>query len=102
MHAAILEGQRHLTALFLTEAAQGLDLDMEAFQACRKHPKTAQRIQADIAEGDRAGIRGTPALFFNGRRYDLTFGGGPDDLARTVDRLLAGLPTHGSNKASGR
>lgn len=47
--------------------AQRLGLDLPAFRACMASPVTEQRLQSDIAEGIRAGVKGTPSYEWNGR-----------------------------------
>lgn len=44
-----------------------LGLDETAVQSCMTDPTTRQAILEQAAEGSRAGIRGTPAIFVNGR-----------------------------------
>ena len=48
--------------------AQKLGLDMAKFKADMEAART--QVEADIAEGDKAKIRGTPTLFINGRQYE--------------------------------
>lgn len=50
--------------------AQSIGLDMKKFEASMQ--SAATRVRADMGEGNKAGIQGTPALFINGREY-----GGP-------------------------
>lgn len=45
-----------------------LGLDMARFNADFDSAKA--RVESDIAEGDKAGIRGTPTLYINGRQYE--------------------------------
>lgn len=50
----------------LTATAVTLGLNQAAFAACQAGGSAAARVQADIAEGDRLGIAGTPTSFLNG------------------------------------
>jgi protein-disulfide isomerase len=43
-------------------------LDAAAFSACLDRPATAERLKAQLREGTRAGVSGTPAVFLNGKR----------------------------------
>jgi protein-disulfide isomerase len=52
------------------EIALGLGLDQTEFQKKIKDPKIAAMIRQDVQEGVRAGLRGTPTIFINGRRLD--------------------------------
>ncbi|MBI2572009.1 MAG: DsbA family protein [Candidatus Schekmanbacteria bacterium] len=48
--------------------ARQAGLDAEAMAACLDAPDTAAILKRDIEEGERAGVRGTPALFLNGKK----------------------------------
>jgi protein-disulfide isomerase len=50
------------------EIAQKLNLDMERFRRDQKDPGIIQAIGNDVQEGFKAGVRGTPTIFVNGRR----------------------------------
>lgn len=50
----------------LTATAKTLGLDKKAFAACRAGATAAARVQADLDEGNRLGMTGTPASFING------------------------------------
>jgi protein-disulfide isomerase len=70
-------------------------LDVAAWQACRSDPAKAARVDADIADGDRVGVTGTPTFLVNGT---LLVGSRPASTFRTaIDAALAearssGLP----------
>jgi len=49
--------------------ALALDLDMDDFNECMQTSKYAQRVQNDLAYGDKAGVDGTPR-FYIGRIQD--------------------------------
>jgi protein-disulfide isomerase len=46
-----------------------LGLDNAAYKACLKDPMTAALINADIKEGKRRWVDGTPTFFINGKRF---------------------------------
>lgn len=48
--------------------AEQLGLDMAKFEADYKAAEAL--VKADMAEGDAAGVDGTPSIFFQGRRYE--------------------------------
>lgn len=48
---------------FATEAG----LDAGAFGSCLERPATREKLLAGIAEGVKAGVKGTPAVFINGK-----------------------------------
>jgi protein-disulfide isomerase len=59
--------QRELSVPDLKQRAVDLKMDTQAFNQCLDSGRQASAIQADIQEGARAGVSGTPALFINGR-----------------------------------
>ncbi|HIQ04271.1 MAG TPA: DsbA family protein, partial [Anaerolineae bacterium] len=73
MHNRIFEGkaewenQAQAADVFKGYAAE-LGLDTAAFNDCLDSGIYAAEVQADLEEGQRAGITGTPSFFINGRR----------------------------------
>jgi len=47
--------------------AQDLGLDTEAFNTCLDSGRMASEVRKDTVDGQRAGVRGTPAFFINGQ-----------------------------------
>ncbi|OIO09076.1 MAG: hypothetical protein AUJ52_07165 [Elusimicrobia bacterium CG1_02_63_36] len=43
-------------------------LAAEKFARCLEGPEAKSLVEADIAEGDRVGVSGTPSIFINGRK----------------------------------
>lgn len=50
----------------LKQYASDLELDLEAFEACVDERRFQAQVEADLADGRQAGVRGTPAFFVNG------------------------------------
>jgi protein-disulfide isomerase/uncharacterized membrane protein len=48
--------------------AAGSGLNAAAFESCLLDPRTKQRLAAEIAEAQRAGVEATPTLFVNGKK----------------------------------
>ncbi len=68
--------------------AQQIGLDVEKFRADMKSDKVAQRIQQDKADGEKAGVSGTPTFFLNGKKLEL--GNSPlKNLEQQLDGALA-------------
>ena len=67
MHDSLFGDQEHLTVDALKARAVELKLDTTAFNACLDSGKQAAAIDKDLAEGAKAGVTGTPAMFINGR-----------------------------------
>jgi protein-disulfide isomerase len=66
-HDLLFENYNRLNEKKIQEIAQQLNLDMERFVEDRKDPQIIAMINRDMADGNRAGVRGTPTVFINGR-----------------------------------
>jgi len=60
MHNKIFENQRALSPEDLSKDAEAVGVDMPKFKACLDSGKYAEKIKKDIAEGQKAGVTGTP------------------------------------------
>jgi len=49
--------------------AQQIGLDMDKFHQDLNSPQVQQKIDADVADGEKAGVSGTPTLFINGKQF---------------------------------
>ena len=63
MHTRLFANQRALGPKELPQHAQGLGLDVPKFQQCLESGKYASRIRKDLADGQKAGVTGTPGFF---------------------------------------
>ena len=63
MHARLFAHQGALGPNDLVQRAQALGLDVPRFQQCLESAKYAPRIRKDLADGQRAGVSGTPTFF---------------------------------------
>jgi protein-disulfide isomerase/uncharacterized membrane protein len=54
----------------LRSYAKEVGLDLDAFDKCVASPQAAERVAADIKEGQRAGVRSTPTFFINNRKVE--------------------------------
>lgn len=79
MAALLYENQRNLDPATIDGLARQAGLDMARFEQDLKDPAVASVIKADKQAGAAAGVRGTPALYLNGRPFGL--GHDPDSLA---------------------
>ena len=70
MHAALFEHQTDLEDADLLRYAAELDLDTAWFGADLDAHTHASRVREDFRGGVRSGVRGTPAFYLNGTRYD--------------------------------
>jgi protein-disulfide isomerase len=63
MHGRLFANQRALAAGELPGHAQAVGLDAAKFQQCLDSGRKAEKIRKDLAEGQRAGVTGTPSFF---------------------------------------
>ena len=66
-HDSMFGNQQELSVPDLKQRAVDLKLDTDAFNQCLDSGRQSAAVQADIQEGARAGVTGTPAMFINGR-----------------------------------
>jgi predicted DsbA family dithiol-disulfide isomerase len=62
MHALLFANQRTLAPGDLASHARTLGLDGDRFDACLKSGTHAERVRRDVAEAQKAGLRGTPSF----------------------------------------
>jgi protein-disulfide isomerase len=67
MHEKIFAQPNTLDRKTLVGHAGTLGLDVAKFEQAIDSPQVEARVQADITEGQRIGVRGTPTLVINGR-----------------------------------
>jgi protein-disulfide isomerase len=70
----------------LKQYAANIGLDTEAFNTCLDSGQFKDDVAQDFADGQRFGVRGTPAFFINGRFLS---GNQPfENLAKIIDEEL--------------
>jgi protein-disulfide isomerase len=74
MYDLLFENQAHLKPQHLRGYAERLELDMQKFNYEMEQDLYLQRIREEIQEGERSGVRATPAFFVNGKIQDVSFG----------------------------
>ncbi len=98
MHERLFANPPALGSDDLVPHAQALGLDSQAFTRCLESGKYATRVRQARAEGERAGVRGTPAFFLgltepNGEKITaVTTIRGAQPFARfeeAIEKLLA-------------
>jgi len=66
-HGKLYAGAADSSAPTLQGYAQSVGLEAAQFEACRSTRKYQAPVQADVAEGTKLGVNGTPGFFINGR-----------------------------------
>jgi NhaA family Na+:H+ antiporter len=70
MHDRLFEEEPPFSEKHILEMARDIGLDMDQLQDDVDNPDTLAHVNADIAEGRRHGVSGTPTIFVDGVRYD--------------------------------
>jgi protein-disulfide isomerase len=70
MHDALFAHHNDLSKTYIFSVATSLGIDMQKFEADLKSPTLQKTLETDIADGDRAGVPGTPTLFIDGQRFN--------------------------------
>lgn len=86
MHDELFQNQGALEPSDLQEYARELGLDVEQFENDMEADATDERIAKDKAIGSKVGVRGTPAIFINGRLYDEPLRNLPAYIDEELDR----------------
>jgi protein-disulfide isomerase len=86
LHDAMFTDQQNLTVDDLKSKAATLSMNAANFATCLDSGKYAAAIRESLAEGNKVGVDGTPALFINGRYLG---GNQPyDEIAKIIDDEL--------------
>jgi protein-disulfide isomerase len=91
MHEKIFAQPNAVDRKTLTSHASALALDVAKFEKALDSPQVEERVQDDIDEGQRIGVRGTPTFVINGRVFS---GALPYEAfkAQVEQTLQAGVP----------
>jgi len=89
-HDVLFERSPRLEQPELKQYARDLKLDGAAFDRCLDSGKTQAAVSADVVEGQRLGVSGTPAFFINGRM--LVGNQPPNAFQQLIDSELSKKP----------
>jgi protein-disulfide isomerase len=87
MHDKMFANQKRLDRDSLESYAKDLGLDMSKFRAALDSRDYENSVRADASLASEAVVRGTPTLFVNGRRVNVSNGA---DVIKSVESALAG------------
>ncbi|EMO64399.1 DsbA family protein [Leptospira borgpetersenii] len=62
----LFDNSGNLSKERVLDLARGVGLDMKTFSQCVNDASVRKEVEADIAEGEKYGVSGTPAFFING------------------------------------
>lgn len=89
MHDLIFENQTALSPDKFDKFAQQIGLNAAKFKADMESPEIKAQVARDKAEGEKAEISGTPAIFINGRKY--MGDGSVEGLKKAIDAEAAAM-----------
>lgn len=69
--------------------AQQIGLDMNKFNQDVNSPSVDAKVKKDMADGDKAGVSGTPTFFLNGKQVQMQDGMSKQQFYQQIDGLLA-------------
>lgn len=87
-----LSHDEQLARIRFDDFARQIGLDLDRFHRDMASPQVAERIGADQADGEKAGVSGTPTIFINGKQFEpsgQTFQEVAGQFRAEVDRELA-------------
>jgi len=84
MHDLLFEKQDELQRANLDDYAKKIGLDLKRFKADMQSKETESKIEADIAQGEAAGVDSTPTIYVNDRRFIFP----PDQLDAYIQEEL--------------
>ena len=67
-HDLLFQNMKRLSRKELVDWAKVAGLDVPRFEKDMGDPQLQAQVSQDMAEGVRAGVRGTPAMYLNGRK----------------------------------
>jgi protein-disulfide isomerase len=70
LHDQMFNSHGKLSRQMILDWAQGLRIDMKRFTAEMDAEATKKAVARDQADGEKAGVEGTPTVFVNGQRYN--------------------------------
>ncbi len=87
-HDLLMANQRALQDTDLERYANQVGLDLARFKADIASGKMKAQIRNDMDDGQRAGVRGTPSVYLNGRKYQGPRGYPPEGLEGVAAAML--------------
>ena len=87
-HDKLFAAQRELSVEKIDGIAKEIGLDMKKYEAAKKSGDHEKLIKDTMAMGTKGGVRGTPTLFINGRKFQPLSGYNAAAFGKVVDKLL--------------
>jgi len=88
MHDALFQNQKALSRPDIEAFAEGLGLDMDRFRNALDTKSFRDEVAADVKLGQQVGVRGTPTVFINGRRFNPAGGWTSEAVIKAIDKYF--------------
>ena len=85
MYDFLFANQEKLSEEKIAEGVKLLGLDLKKYDEDFKSEKIKNKIDKDLADGQKVGVNGTPTLFLNGKKLELA---DFTDLKKAVDEAI--------------
>jgi len=97
-HDLLFKNYNRINDQKITEIMTDLNLDADQFQRAMQDPAIKTQIDADLRNGDTAGVRGTPTVFINGKLLrDRSLAGFQRQINEELTQLKAGDKAQSKN-----
>ena len=67
-HDLLFQNYNKLDDQKIQDIAVAVGLNLEEYEKMKKDPSIQGKVRQDLSDGRRAGVRGTPTVFINGKR----------------------------------
>ena len=92
-HDLLFKNYNKINDQKIQDIAATLNLNVEQYEKMKKDPATQGRVRRDLADGRRAGVRGTPTVFINGKRLrDRSLKGFQAAIDKQLEKLGKEVP----------
>ena len=85
---------------YFTGFAKQIGLDLGKFKSDYASGKVNDLINADMAEGNKLKVQGTPAFFLDGKLVDLPYSSGADAVKKVIKQEISKKQKQSANKPS--
>lgn len=87
-HDELFKNQKALKVPQLKEYAGKVGLDQATFDSCLDGQKHKALVDADMKEARAAGVRGTPTIYINGRKFNSPSGYNVRAFTTVIDKYI--------------
>ena len=87
-HDLLFENYNRINDQKIQDIALAVGLNQEEYEKMKKDPALQGKVKQDLSDGRRAGVRGTPTVFINGRRLrDRSLKGFQEVIDQQLEKL---------------